>query len=1010
MLSHLHTSFEVTGLSRERAHSRWNAYENEAQALARGASRNVLSLDGTWKFRLFPSPEAAGEDFAAAGFSAEDWDTIPVPANWELCGFDKPIYTNVVYPWNYNTDEAYTLTPKAGDEPIPNPPYIPKENPTGCYLRKFILPEHFADRKTFICFDGVESAAWVWVNGRFAGYSTDSKLRFTLDITAFLQAGENTLAVKVPRWCWSTYLEDQDYWHISGIFRSVYLVSKSRHHLRDRKVEAVLDIYGGGQLKADAFVPRIDGFAENQVEYALFDAGGTEVLRETRAVNSVTVYPYSAPPEDGARLETRVEKVRAWSPEDPYLYTLVMTLKDAAGNTLDTEGLRIGFKRVEIRDGIVKLNGTRLIVRGVNRHEFMPESGRTVTRERMEKELRLMKKMNINAVRTCHYPDMDLWYDLCDEYGILVMCECDLETHGVTGTVSHDPQWAPQYVERAMRMVMQHKDHPSIFCWSLGNESGNGPNHAGMYGWIREYDHTRLCQYEAGRPGPNQSDLRGDMYAPYEEILRMVSDPADRRPVILVEFDYQIRNAGGGMDKFVQLLENYPLFQGGFIWDWQDKAILSHTEDGEAFWAYGGDFGEAVTDWQNPHYMTNNGIVMADLTVKPSGLEAAQAYCPIRVEKADGKYVVKNRLMFTGTEAYRAQYALLENGAEIGGGEVLLPVCGPGKDAALDFVPEYTAKTGCVYHVNFSVKNACGDVLSVYQFRLPGKRAWKAPEAQAVIAEDVSRDGTLQLRLQHASVSFDEVTGILTGYTVGGRELLRFGGLASFRRPYTGLDAQPGWGIRAQHDVLDTLTRHPRSLRTECGRVISEVEWGSGTIFTRTEYTLLEDGSLVVDARYDVDPAVEYLPRIGMELVIPEGFEQVRYFGMGPGENYADRKLSARMGMYDTEVESMHFAFSPPSENGGREDVRYLRFMNEEEAGFEIIPDRPIHFDVHHSTVRDYREAAHEHELIRRPDAYLHLDAAHGPIGGNMAWSTIMDEKERLRGGIYTLRFTVKPL
>ncbi len=1011
MISHLHTCPEVTGLSRERAHSRWNAYENEAQALQRIPSANVLPLDGIWKFRLFPNPEAAGEEFAAPGFDAESWETIPVPANWELCGFDKPIYTNVPYPWKFPSKEEYTLFPKAGEKPLFNPPFIPKDNPTGCYLRSFTLPENFADRRTFICFDGVEAAAWVWVNGSFAGYSTDSKLRFTLDITPYLKAGGNTLAVKVSRWCWSTYLEDQDYWHLSGIFRSVYLVSKPLHYLRDWKISAELDIYGGGCLQADVFVPRIDGFGENKVEYVLFD-GETELLRETREVNFTSVYSYSAVPEDGARLDTRLPLVHSWSPEDPYLYTLVVSLKDKDGAVLDTESQRIGFKRVEIRDGVVKLNGARLLVRGVNRHEFAPDTGRTVSRERMEEELRLMKRLNINAVRTCHYPDMDLWYDLCDEYGILVMCECNLETHGIMGTASHDPEWAPRYVERAMRMVMQHKNHASVFCWSLGNESGNGPNHAGMYGWIKEYDPTRLCQYEAGRPDHRQSDLRGDMYAQYEEILRMVSDPVDRRPVILVEFDYQIRNAGGGMDRFVQLMEDHPLFQGGFIWDWQDKAILSHTEDGTAFWAYGGDFGEAVTEPENPLFMTNNGIVMADLAVKPAGLEAAQAYCPIRIEKSETGYTVKNRLMFTGTEAYRAQYEILENGVCVKSGEVELPICAAGQDAALDFVPEYSAKPGCVYHVNFSVICAgCGNVCGVYQFALPGKRVWKAPEAQAVIAEDISENGTLQLRLQHASVTFDEVTGILTGYTVGGRNLLKFGGVDCFIRGYTGIDShEGGWGERKAVDMLDTLVRHPRSLRTECGRVIAETEWGSGTILSRTEYTLLEDGSLVVDARYDVDPAVKYLPRIGMELVIPEGFEQVRYFGMGPGESYADRKLSARMGMYDTDVESMHFAFSPPSENGGREDVRYLRFVNEAGDGFEIIPDRPIHFDVHHNTVRDYREAKHEHELIRRPDAYLHLDAAHGPIGGKMAWSTVVDEAADLRDSIYTLRFTVKPV
>lgn len=1030
---------EVTAINRAPAHTRWTApaSEEEAARYAVNRSRYIQSLNGEYRFALVDNPNQAG-NFYEPDFDDGAFAGIQVPGNWELQGFGKPIYTNYLYPWDYNSKEPCMLPARRGERQVPNPPYVPKDNPTGCYRRAFTLPEHFAGRDVYLRFDGVETAYYVWVNGNPVGYAQDSKLPGEFLITDYLQPGENLLAVQVMRFADSSYMEDQDYWHLSGIFRDVWLIAKPKQCIWDLRAAAQPCLPGaGGSLQADVTVSRQPYFADCRVRVALYDPSGRRIAAgEAQVADQAQYRSDKAPTANCARVTLTAERVELWSPDSPRLYTVTATLLDPQGREVDYESTRVGFKEVRVENGVVLLNGRRLVVRGVNRHDFCWQTGRAVSAAHQKEEIRQMKRMNINAVRTCHYPDSPDWYDLCDEYGILLVCECDIETHGVSGMLSHNPAYAPSYVERGARMVQNYKNHASIYSWSLGNESGTGANHAAMYGFIKEYDPARLCQYEAGSPGKNISDVRGDMYATYDAILRLLCDPKDERPVILVEYLYQISNSGGGLDRFVHLTEEYPRFQGGFVWDWQDKCLQGRREDGTPYFAYGGDFGEPVTDSECPWFMTNNGVVLPDLTWKPVARELKQAYAPVWVERPgqgnhtnlelpqDLRFVVKNRSE-SPLNAFCCTALLRENGREIARWQQPLPNIAPGAQADFDAVLPIEKKPGCEYQLEFSFARKTpgwyeeeGEEVGFRQFALLALQSGPcAPVAPA--SGDKPRveeaQGVYRLSMGDVQVALNAADGAIRHMSKNGRCYLQAGASPCLDRPYSGLDAQPGWGWYSQYSVFHHLS-------CQAGR--PQVFGGEEAVAVRFPFALtggpwgidgelcytLEQAGLRVDYSIRVDPSYRVVPRVGLTFAVPQGFEALRYYGYGGVENYPDRMLAARLGEFDSTVEAEHFAFVPPAESGGHEGARWLELSNPEGGRLRIEGAAPFHFDAHHNTPQDYRAARHEHELIRRPETFLHIDAAHGPIGGDMAWSTGMPAQHRLPGGCYHLTIWIKAL
>ncbi len=1023
----MHLSPDISSLNRLAAHSPLFSYENEKQALSAGESSYKLSLTGEYEFYLHPNPESVDE------FYRTDYVATPskiiVPGNWETQGFDKPIYTNYIYPWSYETNEPQSIKPHANGNNRANPPYIPSDNPTGCYRKWFDLPKNFENRKTYIYFEGVETAYYLWINGNFVGYSQDSKLPSTFDISEFLQAGKNLLAVMVVRFADSTYLEDQDYWHISGIYRNVELISKPCISIEDYKVDAIPNLhYNSGEVNVDIRISRKDGFADYSVSAKLYD-NNTLLVEDCASVNELADYTQEfIPTANTARVKLNAPKIELWDCENPKLYRLILSLYDTNNNLVDVESCNIGFKEVKIENGIVFLNGERLIVRGVNRHEHYL-FGRSVPKEHMTEEIKQMKLMNINSVRTCHYPDSNAWYDLCDEYGILLVCECNLETHGVMGAISHMPSYAREYVDRAARMVQSHKNHTSIYSWSLGNESGYGANHAAMYGFIKEYDKYRLCQYEAGNPGKNISDIRGHMYAPIATIEDMLGNPTDIRPIILVEYLYQISNSGGGMDKFLELTNKFPRFQGGYIWDWQDKCLLNRTDDGTEYFAHGYDFGESYGESGEPEYMTNNGIVLADLKWKPVAYEVKQAYAPVRIDAiprtnpwknahaALGEFTFVNDTQSLYGKDFICTAKIIENGIAIKTFDIELPNIKPKSTQTIEVALDYVKKFGCEYFIDFEIEykndnwyNEQNKSMSYTQYKLPGNiYKFCFPKTTAIITSSTN-DEFITVSACDKTYVFSKTKGCIERITKGDIEYISPSLTPCFSRPRTGADCRKTWGWYDEYHIFDDSRTNFTFENFYCMDNLAvctfsykvekaDCELASGKI----EYSITDNGVLDIDFSADVAP--EVVSRVGLELILSEDFETLSYYARGENENYCDRILSAPIGIYNSTVTDEHNAFYPPSENGGHEDCRWLT-LGENDREITITADKTFHFDVEHYKISDY-DVLHEHKLPKRKEVYLHLDIAHSQIGGEMSWSTKLDERFNIGGRYHRAKFSL---
>lgn len=1005
----------ITSINREDAHVRWHAWRSAEEALNDQTGR-VLSLDGEWQFCLIDRPENVPEGFWNDDFDRSSWGPIQVPGNWEMQGYGKPHYTNYVYPWDYQSEGDLMLHPHAEGPAYPNPPAIPDENSVGLYFRTFEVPTEFMDRKVVLEFEGVETAFYLFINGQPVGYSEDSKLPCSFDVTAFIKEGINSVALQVMQFADSSYLEDQDYWYVCGIHRPVRLYAKNAHHIVDYKASTLADIvYGNGIFKVDVHTAYMNGCADYTVRASIYEYDGSPVASGTGIVWDSSHYNEKVHPDCGSsRIELQVPNARFWSHEDPYRYRLVLELIAPDGTVSDIEGCFIGFKTIKIEKGVVYLNGKRMIFRGVNRHEHCLEYGRAVPESIMRQEMELMKSLNVNSIRTCHYPDSTLFYDLCDEYGLLVICECNLETHGVEGMIGHRPGYAPSFVERGMRMVVTHKNHPCIYSWSLGNESGHGANHAAMTGFIRYYDPDRMCQFESGTPGPEISDVIGDMYMQDTRILHYLTDPNETRPVIMVEYLYQISNSGGGMYKFREMTETYPRFQGGYIWDWQDKCLLTQTEEGLAFDGYGGDFGEENFEWREPSYMTNNGIVKADLTVKPVAEEVKQVYAPVRViQTADG-YALENGRLFTDTSDLYVRYDLLVDGRVAYSNMAEYGVAAPGTTVPVTFaVPSDLAagETSVLFHVM--------------------KEDWEMSFAQFLLTEApvalhlthgpavslTENEDAWCIESENVSYIFSKTTGLLEELR---KEdvLLLSGGMEHFSRPRSGLDTRPEWGVYAQYahllpENVSSKLMDARAVALGTDRVVIEtIRETSSTLQKLPVVTqlrwIVSAAGFEVEGSVSIPKAYGHVQRIGLQFTVPAALENLSYFGLGPVETYCDRKVSGYRARFNTTVADNHFSFNPPSENGGHEEVTELTLCDG--ANGFMVTGAPFHFDAHDYTEEAIQNAGHDHEIVRGGDTILNLDALHMGIGGDMAWSTALGTLEVIPAGEYGLKFKFEVL
>lgn len=1014
---------------REPMHAPLGAYPDaeSARTLPEGASPYQMSLDGEWAFHLAPRVAEVPNGFEQPSFDANAWGTLAVPSNWQLqpgC-FDKPIYTNVCYPFE------------------PTPPTVPEANPTGCYRRTFRIPRAWRGRRVFLTIGSADSNCTVWVNGRDIGYSEDSRLAAEFEITDALVPGENLLAIRVMRYCDGFYLEDQDYWHLSGLQRSVTLTAKPTVFLRDYVVRTRFDAaYRDATLEIDAEVCDHPEMARHRVAVALFDPRGRAVRgAEGQAAISArtTMYGNTTQRKATARFALPIEAPLPWSAEIPSLYTLVLTLLDPEGRAIDFERVRVGFRQIEIRGRQVLVNGRRLVVRGVDRHEHHPVRGRALTPEDMRADILAMKRLNFNAVRTSHYPNDPRWYDLCDELGLYVVDEANLETHGVHGDLTMESAWMHAYLARAQRMVLRDRNHPCVCFWSLGNESFVGPHHAAMAAWIRATDPTRPVQYESGNPGPAVTDIMVPMYPGLDWVRKVLADATEHRPMILCEYAYAKGNATGNFRKFWDLVDAHPSFQGGFIWDWHDKALARTLDDGRTVWAFGGEFGcgwDYAGHGEHPTQVLN-GIVGPDLKPHPGAYEVQQVQAPVAFDADEGllkggKVRVRNKHQFLDLAGFVVAWSVREDGHVLKKGTLPLPSVAPGAAAVLDLGFALPApKPGAEYWLNVECRlrratpwAPAGHAVTWAQFALPV--ALLPVPVRTVRGGVVCGRGTdaavRTVRAGGTEVEFRTDCGLVSGYRHDGVALLLSGPVEGFFRAPLDNDwilGNPSSIFRRWVDAgLDRLERSVDSVEVLEGRNAVQFRVASRLSGTDPERPIRcetltrvgADGSLEVWQSADIPPNFPVVPRIGVELRLPPGFEQVRWYGRGPWENYVDRKGAAWVGEHAASVADLLPDYICPGECGGREDTRWLAVTDASGAGLRVEGLPLFHFSALHADIGDLMAAGHRHELAQRPETVVQLDGWHMGVGGDTGWTPNVHPEYLLQPGAYRWSFRLRPV
>lgn len=978
-----------------------------------------LSLNGQWKFKLFDAPEQVDDEFIQTTFNDADWNEINVPSNWQLQGYDKPIYTNVKYPF-----EA-------------KPPFVPKENPTGCYRTALWLSDTELENTQRIIFDGVNSAFHFWCNGKWVGYSQDSRLPAEFDLTPYLVEGENTLAVMVMRWSDGSYLEDQDMWWLSGIFRDVTLLSKPKNCIEDVFITPDLDAcYRDGSL---SITTRISAPETYKVQVQLFDNGEAVTEPQVDGPNNRRIDERGC--WDDVVFQTiHVRDPKKWTAETPNLYRLVVSLFDENGAHLESEAYQVGFRKVEISNGQLKLNGKPLLIRGVNRHEHHPELGHVMTEEDMIRDICLMKQYNFNAVRTAHYPNHPRWYELCDQYGLYVCDEANIETHGLhpMSRISDDPQWSNAYMSRYSQMVMRDKNHPSIIIWSLGNESGYGCNHNAMYAWSKKYDPSRPVQYEGGGSNTPATDIIAPMYArvdsdiedevvPKWAIKKWISLPNESRPLILCEYAHAMGNSLGSFADYWEAFRTFPRLQGGFIWDWVDQGLSQQDENGQHFWAYGGDFGDEINDRQ----FCINGLIFPDRTVHPT-LEEAK-YCQRMItaslqDQTEGNctLLITNENLFRATDNEQLNWSLLENGKVIQTGSQTLNI-EANSQASLDIALNYTPKTEAQYHLNTDISLITATpwahadyVVSSEQMALSNTTGLIIPTLKSQPAPMLTQqDNSIlvsSLDEKH-HWCWDKQNGLMTAWLINNKpQLLSAPQDNFFRAP---LDNDIGisevdnvdfnaWSSRWDAAGIGQWERQCIACNSEAlahsVKVTSTFTYHfNSTVqaITTWTYTLSNNGEmeLVVDVK--LADSLPSMPRIGLEFALPLNGQNtpITWQGLGPFENYPDRLAAARFGLYTQTLEQMHTPYIFPTDNGLRCGTQWLK-VNE----LDISGD--FQFSVSQFALQQLAKAKHTNDLIAEEKVYVRVDHQHMGIGGDDSWSQSVHKEFQLREKHYTYTIT----
>ena len=1014
----------ISSQNRLPSHAPFGAFDTLEQAKTRdnSGSSSFLSLDGLWKYAVYPTVEDVPADWAAlSAEQQENLATMPVPSCWEMHGIGKPVYTNMPYPFHRDgQDRSFEVEARKGEFEL-CAPAVPKDNLTLCYYRTFQVPEQWQDKRVILHFGGVETAFSVAVNGVEAGFSEDSKLDAEFDVTSHIKPGENLLAVKVYRFSPGSYLEDQDYWHLHGIYRSVSLYCKGIRHFADFQVQPQF----GETLEQAALRVRVwpdqtaPLYGDCRVRFRLFDSCQNQVmefLSKPFGEYGIYLQPLSVLEE-----VIPVASPQLWNCETPTLYTLTLEMLDETGACIDIESCRVGFREVRIRDGILELNRRRLIVRGVNLHEHSAFTGRTISHEELRAQLVKIKELNFNAVRTCHYPKDTAFYDLCDQLGIYVVDEANIETHGYGGGLSDDPRWLDAYLARGTRMCLRDKNHPCVIVWSLGNESGAGSNHAAMYGWLKFYD-NRPVQYESGGCPASVSDILAPMYPSRDWVEECMSN-GDLRPFIMCEYAYAKSNSNGNFQEFWELVRKYPRFQGGFLWDFHDKALVQTDGEGQPHFRYAGAFGEDVID-RTPD-MCLNGIVFADLKEKPGAQEVKNCQAPIYIDYQhwhgfNGAYHLHNEHFSSDLSDLEVTWELICDGDVVETGALENLRVDPGTEIPLELPYNRDLVSGEAFcNLYFRTKqdsswDRAGRLVYQAQFPAQGSGIWweEASIVSTTSLEVVENDASVSITGDGLEVVLSKSGGGVVTCKAHGRLLLT-DGQDRLYRAMTGIDEgqwENSYGMDWHSAGLNHLTPVVESFRvlptSQCVLVEERLSYCQGRVRITREYKITGAG-MEITSKVSNGLELETLPCIGQRFQMEKQYNQLRWYGRGHQECYADRKSSALVGIYTGTVEDMHEHYVKPCECGGREDVRWLEITDQDGYGVRVTGKDLFHFSALPWTVEEYDQAAYEDDLPQSHGTSLCLDGFHAGLGGDTGWTKNIHPEYRIPQGNYLYGFTL---
>ncbi|MCD0489516.1 DUF4981 domain-containing protein [Pedobacter sp. MC2016-14] len=1003
---------------KEKPHVTFMLFNQQKDAIADDYSKstNFKSLNGTWKFSYVDQYKDRRTDFYKTSLDDSGWANLNVPSNWELNGFGVPIYTNITYPH-----------PK-------NPPFTGANNPVGTYRKTFTVPEGWDDKEVLIHFGSISGCAFIYVNGNKVGMTKASKTPAEFNITKHLKKGTNLLALEVFRWHDGSYLEDQDFWRLSGIERDVYLSAMPKMAIWDFFLKADLDDkYTDGLFSADVDLRKFKGnnLKSGSLTLSLLDKAGKSIYSKQENFN------VTADTLQTVSFKTTLKNPLKWNGEHPNLYDCTITLKDDKGNVAGVVASKVGFRKVEIKNARLLVNGVAISVHGVNRHEHDDVTGHTTTKELMLKDIKLMRELNINAVRLSHYPNDPLWYKLCDQYGLYLVDEANIETHGIGAEFqawfdkskhpAYMPEWAAAHVDRTVRMVERDKNHASIIIWSLGNECGNGPVFHDNYKWIKKRDASRPVQFEQAGEDWN-TDIVCPMYPSIGNMRRYGADTSKKRPYIMCEYAHAMGNSNGNFQEYFDMIRKSKNMQGGFIWDWVDQGIKTKDDNGKAFWAYGGDLGAFY--WQNDENGVADGIISSDRTPDPGAYEVKKIYQNVIFTAKDldkGLINLENIFDFTNLNQYNFKWELLKNGEKVSEGKFEVQLAPHQSREVKLNLPKYKSAAGTEYFLNVYAYSKTGNEMlpagtevAREQFKYAGDYFAKkaSSETKLVVTKD---DKKLSFTAGDVKGEFDLKSGRISRYNKGNSWFNNFPEPYFWRAPTDndfGNDMPSRLGVwRGAHQQkkLKSVTVGEQN----ADGLSINVNWQLTSVDLpyQITYFIQNDGAIKVTASMDMTGKdLPELPRFGMRTTLSGALSNLSYYGRGPYENYTDRYLGSFVGLYTDKVENQYYkGYIRPQESGNKTDVRWLTLADSKGNGIKVEGVQPIAFTAINHSTEDLdpgftKKQQHPTDLPPRNQVFLSIDLKQRGVGGDDSWGAYPHTKYLLLDKKYTYSYTISLL